>query len=211
MEQGVLRCRQVGDRAELTMEVPGPGQGLYRGYALGEGGQMDLGTLLPEGGGRRLHRTGAGGGAPEAGVLAGDRGKGGAHLRLFRRVHAIRPQGLDRAGPAGDLLPGGPRPGPGGPGARGGRGLLLPAGGAGCSVWPGPGIPGGPSPWSPPSAWPRSRAWGGGGMWSTTLPQRGGPLWRERPRRVRPPACRRCRAGSTAPGRPEVPRGCLAR
>ena len=88
MEQGVLRCRQVGDRAELTMEVPGPGQGLYRGYALGEGGQMDLGTLLPEG---------------------------------------------------------------------------------------------------------------------------GGPLWRERPRRVRPPACRRCRAGSTAPGRPEVPRGCLAR
>ena len=33
MEQGVLRCRQVGDRAELTMEVPGPGQGLYRGYA----------------------------------------------------------------------------------------------------------------------------------------------------------------------------------
>lgn len=27
MEQGVLRCRQVGDRAELTMEVPGPGQG----------------------------------------------------------------------------------------------------------------------------------------------------------------------------------------
>ena len=36
MEQGVLRCRQVGDRAELTMEVPGPGQGLYRGYALGE-------------------------------------------------------------------------------------------------------------------------------------------------------------------------------
>ena len=49
MEQGVLRCRQVGDRAELTMEVPGPGQGLYRGYALGEGGQMDLGTLLPEG------------------------------------------------------------------------------------------------------------------------------------------------------------------
>lgn len=38
MEQGVLRCRQVGDRAELTMEVPGPGQGLYRGYVLGEGG-----------------------------------------------------------------------------------------------------------------------------------------------------------------------------
>lgn len=57
MEQGVLRCRQVGDRAELTMEIPGPGQGLYRGYVLGEGGQMDLGTLLPEGGGRRLHRT----------------------------------------------------------------------------------------------------------------------------------------------------------
>ena len=49
MEQGVLRCLQVGDRAELTMEVPGPGQGLYRGYALGEGGQMDLGTLRKRG------------------------------------------------------------------------------------------------------------------------------------------------------------------
>ena len=65
MEQGVLRCRQVGDRAELTMEVPGPGQGLYRGYVLGEGGQMDLGTLLPAGGGStgrcRWRSSGSGG------------------------------------------------------------------------------------------------------------------------------------------------------
>ena len=57
MEQGCSAAGRWGRRAELTMEVPGPGQGLYRGYVLGEGGQMDLGTLLPEGGGRRLHRT----------------------------------------------------------------------------------------------------------------------------------------------------------
>ena len=55
--QGKLTCRQTGDRAELTMELPATGQGLYRGYALGKGGQADLGTLLPEGGRLRLCRT----------------------------------------------------------------------------------------------------------------------------------------------------------
>ena len=200
MEQGVLRCRQVGDRAELTMEVPGPGQGLYRGYALGEGGQMDLGTLLPEGGGRRLHRT-----VPVAELRK--RGcwpvTGGMAVLTYAFSGGSTQSGprgwtgLDRPEtcfPADPVLAQGAR--------EGGRAFFF---------RPGPGIPGGPSPWPPPSAWPRSRPWEGGGMWSTTLPQRGGPLWRERPRRVRPPACRRCRAGSTAPGRPEVPRGCLAR
>lgn len=55
--QGWLTCRQIGDRAELTMELPDPGGGLYRGWALGAGGRADLGTLLPEGGRLRLHRT----------------------------------------------------------------------------------------------------------------------------------------------------------
>ena len=51
VEQGWLTCRQTGERVELAMELPNPGRGLYRGYALGAGGQVDLGTLLPEGGG----------------------------------------------------------------------------------------------------------------------------------------------------------------
>lgn len=55
--QGKLTCRQTGDRAELAMELPNPGRGLYRGYALGKGGRVDLGTLLPEGGCLRLCRT----------------------------------------------------------------------------------------------------------------------------------------------------------
>ena len=57
MEQGWLLCRETGGRAELTMEVPGGGRGLYRGYVLGERGLMDLGTLLPEGNVLRLRRT----------------------------------------------------------------------------------------------------------------------------------------------------------
>ncbi len=54
---GWLKCRQVGDRAELTIEVPGDGRGLYRGYVLGQGGLVELGTLLPEGGCLRLGRS----------------------------------------------------------------------------------------------------------------------------------------------------------
>lgn len=57
MAPGVLRCRQAGDRVELVMERPGPGEGLYRGYVQGAGGELDLGTLLPEGGCLRLRRT----------------------------------------------------------------------------------------------------------------------------------------------------------
>ena len=41
--RGCSAAGRWGTRAELTMEGPGPGQGLYRGYALGEGGQMNLG------------------------------------------------------------------------------------------------------------------------------------------------------------------------
>ena len=57
VEQGWLTCRQTGERVELAMELPNPGRGLYRGYALGAGGRVDLGTLLPEGGRLRLRRT----------------------------------------------------------------------------------------------------------------------------------------------------------
>lgn len=187
---------------------PRPGAGPLRGYVLGEGGQMDLGTLLPEGGGRRLHRTVPVAELRKRGCWPVTGGKAVLTYAFSGGSTQSGPRGwtgLDRPEtcfPADPVLAQGAREG-GGPSSSGG--------GTGCSVWPGPGIPGGPSPWSPPSAWPRSRVWGGGGMWFTTLPQRGGPLWRERPRRVRPPACRRCRAGSTAPGRPEVPRGCPAR
>lgn len=64
---GWLTCRQTGDRAELTMELPGDSRGLYRGYALGPGGLVELGTLLPEGdacgwGGASRWRSSSGGG-----------------------------------------------------------------------------------------------------------------------------------------------------
>lgn len=54
---GWLTCRQVGQRAELTMDLPGDNRGLFRGEALGAGGAVPLGTLLPEGGRLRLCRS----------------------------------------------------------------------------------------------------------------------------------------------------------
>lgn len=149
MEQGVLRCLQVGDRAELTMEVPGPGQGLYRGYVLGEGGQMDLGTLLPEGGGRRLHRTVPVAELRKRGCWPVTGGKAVLTYAFSGGSTQSAPgwTGLNRPE---TWLPGGPRPGSG---AREGGRPSSSGGGTGCSVWPGL-DPRRPFPLSPPSAWP---------------------------------------------------------
>lgn len=55
---GAVTCRQVGERLEVQAALPGPGEGLYRAYLRGENGKrLDLGTLLPQGNGRRLQRT----------------------------------------------------------------------------------------------------------------------------------------------------------
>ena len=58
VEDGAVTCCPVGDRLEITANLPGPGEGLYRAYLRGESGkQLDLGTLLPQGNGRRLQRS----------------------------------------------------------------------------------------------------------------------------------------------------------
>ena len=58
VEDGAVTCRPVGDRLEVQAALPGPGEGLYRAYLRGESGkQLDLGTLLPQGNGRRLQRS----------------------------------------------------------------------------------------------------------------------------------------------------------
>ena len=57
MERGRLRCRREGARVRLTMEAVPGGRGLYRGEIFGRGGSLDLGILLPQGGGLRLERS----------------------------------------------------------------------------------------------------------------------------------------------------------
>ena len=58
VEDGAVTYRPVGDRLEVQAALPGPGEGLYRAYLRGESGkQLDLGTLLPQGNGRRLQRS----------------------------------------------------------------------------------------------------------------------------------------------------------
>lgn len=54
--KGWLTCRQTGQRAELLLELPNDGRGLYRAWVQGPGGKTELGTLLPEGGCLRLAR-----------------------------------------------------------------------------------------------------------------------------------------------------------
>lgn len=54
---GWLTCRQEGNRAELRLELPNDGRGLYRAWVQGPGGRTELGTLLPEGGCLRLARS----------------------------------------------------------------------------------------------------------------------------------------------------------
>lgn len=54
---GWLTCRQEGARAELRLELPNDGRGLYRAWVQGPGGRTELGTLLPEGGQLRLARS----------------------------------------------------------------------------------------------------------------------------------------------------------
>jgi len=57
MENGYLLCTQMGERVRLYMEVRATVPGLCRGQLLGEGGSMDLGPMLPEGGCLRLERS----------------------------------------------------------------------------------------------------------------------------------------------------------
>ena len=54
---GWLTCRHAGGRAELLLELPNDGRGLYRAWVQGPGGRTELGTLLPEGGCLRLGRS----------------------------------------------------------------------------------------------------------------------------------------------------------
>ena len=57
MENGQLVCWERNGRIEAAMEVRPSDKGLYHGYLVGPGGTWDLGTLMPEGGSLRLHRT----------------------------------------------------------------------------------------------------------------------------------------------------------
>ena len=57
MERGQLVCTAHGNQVELCMETAGGRKGLYRGVVLGQGGSMELGTLMPENGSLRLRRS----------------------------------------------------------------------------------------------------------------------------------------------------------
>lgn len=58
MEQGVLRCRQVGGPGGTHHGGPRPGAGPLPGLCPGGGGgRWTWGPSYPRGGGRRLHRT----------------------------------------------------------------------------------------------------------------------------------------------------------
>ena len=51
-----LTVREEGARAVFTAELPDDGRGLYKAYLTGAGGQLLLGTLMPDKGKLRLHR-----------------------------------------------------------------------------------------------------------------------------------------------------------
>lgn len=57
LNPGQMTLRESAGKVHVAVQRPGPGQGLYRAYLLGKGGRLDLGTLLPEGGGLRLQRA----------------------------------------------------------------------------------------------------------------------------------------------------------
>lgn len=54
---GSLLVRDAGARAVFEAELPDDGRGLYKAYIRGKGGSTLLGTLIPEAGRLRLHRT----------------------------------------------------------------------------------------------------------------------------------------------------------
>ena len=55
--KGSLRLREEGLRVQLWAKLPDDGRGLYKVWLTGGGGELLLGTLLPEGGVLRLRRT----------------------------------------------------------------------------------------------------------------------------------------------------------
>lgn len=155
-----------------------PRPGPLPGYALGKGGRIDLGTLLPGGGLPPAVPDPFPGPTPPPGVLAGHRGTGRADLRLLRPSGERSAQRVEESHPPGATLPPRCPPGPGGGGGgalrpfpAGGRGLLpglslgapaaLPAG-AGLLSGPGEGL------WRAAlcglSLYPGGAAGGGGGV-----------------------------------------------
>lgn len=55
--RGVLTVRQAGRWAEVNARLQDDGRGLYKGWLTGRGGELLLGTFLPQGGELRLART----------------------------------------------------------------------------------------------------------------------------------------------------------
>lgn len=56
LKTGNVVCRETGNRIDVLIRIRNDGAGLYHGWLRGEGGCIQLGTLIPEGNDLVLHR-----------------------------------------------------------------------------------------------------------------------------------------------------------
>lgn len=57
LEKGTLAYREMGGRVEVYADIQNDGRGLYKAWLKGNGGQVELGALMPEGNRLRLRRA----------------------------------------------------------------------------------------------------------------------------------------------------------
>lgn len=151
--RGWLTAVPEGPRVQCRAELSGVSRGLYKVHLTGRGGSFLLGTLIPEGGSLRLHRT--------------------VSLDQLKRQGVWPPEGAfaelafapERSGPPQDGCRRGPPPAcwgnpcwPGAPSRCVGSSCT---GGRAVSPWPSPGRRGRNFPFLPSSASPGRSGWGG--------------------------------------------------
>ena len=56
LKTGTMLCRETGNRVEVLIKIQNDGAGLYHSWLRGEGGVVQLGTLIPQGNDLVLHR-----------------------------------------------------------------------------------------------------------------------------------------------------------
>ena len=57
LEKGTLAYREMGGKVEVYADILNDGRGLYKAWLKGNGGRVELGTLMPEGNRLRLRRV----------------------------------------------------------------------------------------------------------------------------------------------------------